>query len=79
MRYLALAAVKPKSKDTPKSKSALANGVQTMSIQDVPKVKSKNIDVISEYKKVKRKNAANFVVIGEIYITSCPTACANLL
>lgn len=30
-----------------------------------PKVKSKNIDVVSEYKKVKRKKAANFVVIGK--------------
>ena len=43
----------------------MANGVQEMSIQDSPKVKSKNIDVLSEYKKCKRKNAANFVVIGE--------------
>ncbi|KIV83257.1 translation elongation factor Tu [Exophiala sideris] len=58
--------VKPKPKDTPKSKSTLANGVQDLSLQDVPKIKSKNIDVISEYKKIKRKNAANFVVIGHV-------------
>ncbi|KAI1626008.1 elongation factor EF-1 alpha subunit [Exophiala viscosa] len=58
--------VKQKPKDTPKSKSTLSNGVQDLSIQDVPKIKSKNIDVISEYKKIKRKNAANFVVIGHV-------------
>ena len=32
---------------------------------DSQKVKSKNIDVISEYSKTEHKRAANFVVIGE--------------
>lgn len=40
------------------------NGVANVTIQDTPRVKSKNIDVIAEYNKTKRKNAANFVVIG---------------
>ncbi|KIW59169.1 translation elongation factor Tu, variant 1 [Exophiala xenobiotica] len=60
-------AVKPKAKETPKPKTtSVARGVQALSIQDTPKVKSKNIDVVSEYKKIKRKNAANFVVIGHV-------------
>ncbi|KIV91833.1 translation elongation factor Tu [Exophiala mesophila] len=57
---------KPKGKDKPNPKPDVASGVQELSIQDLPKVKSKNIDVISEYNKVKRKNAANFVVIGHV-------------
>ena len=47
-----------------KPKADLSNGVNNLSIQEPVKVKSKNIDVIAEYGKVKRKNAANFVVIG---------------
>lgn len=29
------------------------------------KIKNKNLDVLAEYQKAKRKKAANFVVIGE--------------
>lgn len=35
-----------------------------MSVEDRVNVKSKNIDVLSEFKKSNRKKAANFVVIG---------------
>lgn len=38
----------------------------SLSISDTPRVKSKNIDVLGEYKRVKHKNAANFVVIGHV-------------
>jgi elongation factor 1 alpha-like protein len=38
-----------------------------LSVEEPVKVKSKNLDVLAEYKKAKRKNAANFVVIGKIY------------
>ncbi|KZF21131.1 hypothetical protein L228DRAFT_248899 [Xylona heveae TC161] len=41
-------------------KSAVAPAVE------VPKPKSKNINVLAEYEKSKRKNAANFVVIGHV-------------
>lgn len=59
------AKAKPKPRESAKAKSTtLANGVQQLSVQDTPRVKSKNIDVLAEYKKVKRKKAANFVVIG---------------
>ncbi|OCT48494.1 HBS1-like protein [Cladophialophora carrionii] len=55
----------PKTKDPAKPKTTLNNSVQALSIQDTPKIKSKHIDVLAEYKKTKRKNAANFVVIGK--------------
>ncbi|KIW22156.1 translation elongation factor Tu [Cladophialophora immunda] len=55
-----------KAKDTNRAKSALAGGMHELSIQDAPKIKSKNIDVLAEYQKNKRKNAANFVVIGHV-------------
>ncbi|EXJ92949.1 elongation factor 1-alpha [Capronia epimyces CBS 606.96] len=58
---------KAKAKEPAKAKSTgLAQGVQQLSVQETPKVKSKNIDVLAEYKKVKRKKAANFVVIGHV-------------
>lgn len=41
-----------------------AAGVKQLSVQETAKVKSKNIDVLAEYRKAKRKNSANFVVIG---------------
>ena len=52
----------PASKATNKD---INNGVAKMSIQEPVRVKSKNLDVAAEYKKTKRKNAANFVVIGK--------------
>ncbi|KAJ9614368.1 hypothetical protein H2200_002504 [Cladophialophora chaetospira] len=55
-----------KPKQPAKLKSTLSNGTQELSIQDTPTIKSKNIDVLAEYNKVKRKNAANFVVIGHV-------------
>ena len=49
----------PKPKD-------VTNGVANLAITgSAPK--SKNLDVIAEYKRIKRKNAANFVVIGKSY------------
>jgi elongation factor 1 alpha-like protein len=37
-----------------------------MKIDDTPRVRSKNLDVLAEFEKTKAKNAANFVVIGMI-------------
>lgn len=48
------------------SAKAVNTGVAKLSIQEPVRVKSKNLDVAAEYKKTKRKNAANFVVIGKI-------------
>ncbi|EXJ69369.1 elongation factor 1-alpha [Cladophialophora psammophila CBS 110553] len=55
-----------KARDTTRAKSTLTGGIHDLSIQEAPKFKSKNIDVLAEYKKMKRKNAANFVVIGHV-------------
>ena len=35
-----------------------------MKVDDTPRARSKNLDVLTEYEKSKAKNAANFVVIG---------------
>lgn len=45
-------------------KEGINTGMKNLNLQEPEKIKSKNIDVVAEYKKVKRKNAANFVVIG---------------
>jgi elongation factor 1 alpha-like protein len=52
-----------KSAVVKKGQSDLADGVKELSVDKVT-VKSKNLDVISEYKKSTRKRSANFVVIG---------------
>lgn len=58
----------PKTKSKAPSqqpKTDVTNGVANLTIQEGDKIKSKNIDVLSEYNKTQQKNAANFVVIGK--------------
>ncbi|ESZ94291.1 hypothetical protein SBOR_5287 [Sclerotinia borealis F-4128] len=43
-----------------------SNGVDATKVEDVPRAKSKNLDVLAEFKKTRSKNAANFVVIGHV-------------
>jgi elongation factor 1 alpha-like protein len=38
--------------------------MKDLSVEEKVTVKSKNLDVIAEYKKSNRKRSANFVVIG---------------
>ena len=52
---------KKQQKAQPKASKDITNGVANLAVQETPKVKSKNIDVIAEYNKIKQKNAANFV------------------
>lgn len=47
-----------------KPKVDLSNGLKSLSVEEPVKMKTKNLDVLAEYKNVKRKSAANFVVIG---------------
>ena len=54
-----------KSAAVKKGQSDLAGGLKDLSVEDKVTVKSKNLDVISEYKKSTRKRSANFVVIGK--------------
>lgn len=39
-----------------------------LSVAEKVNVKSKNLDVLSEYKKSNRKKSANFVVIGLFFL-----------
>ncbi|KAJ5434985.1 Translation elongation/initiation factor/Ribosomal beta-barrel [Penicillium cf. griseofulvum] len=55
-----------KSAAVKKGQSDLAGGMKDLSVEDKVSVKSKNLDVISEYKKSTRKRSANFVVIGHV-------------
>ncbi|KAF3492318.1 translation elongation factor Tu [Arthroderma uncinatum] len=50
---------------TGKAQGDLAGSVQQLSVETV-KVKSKNLNVLEEHRKAKRKKAANFVVIGHV-------------
>jgi elongation factor 1 alpha-like protein len=50
--------------DPVKPKVDLSNGLKSLSVEEPVKMKTKNLDVLAEYKNVKRKSAANFVVIG---------------
>jgi hypothetical protein len=47
-----------------KDTSQVTNGVGALSVDDSSRARSKNLDVLAEYDKAKKKNAANFVVIG---------------
>ncbi|KAJ5717859.1 HBS1-like protein [Penicillium malachiteum] len=61
---------KPKAgaaKDASKKGQAdLAGGMTKLSVEEKVTVKSKNLDVLAEYNKSKRKRSANFVVIGHV-------------
>ena len=56
-------ASKPAAGDK-KHQSDLAGGMGNLSVAEKVNVKSKNLDVLSEYQKSNRKKSANFVVIG---------------
>jgi elongation factor 1 alpha-like protein len=43
----------------------VTNGVAALQLEET-KTKSKNIDVLEEFRKSNAKNAANFVVIGTV-------------
>lgn len=45
--------------------NGVTDEINKVAIEDAPRAKSKNLDVVAEFKNSKRKNAANFVVIGE--------------
>ncbi|KAL8995477.1 MAG: hypothetical protein Q9188_006796 [Gyalolechia gomerana] len=53
------------SKDDPAT-TALSHGVTDLTIDEGPKPRSKNLDVLAELQKSETKHAANFVVIGHV-------------
>ncbi|KAL9608322.1 MAG: hypothetical protein Q9167_006843 [Letrouitia subvulpina] len=52
--------------DGDKAVNGLMKEVQSIGLKEEPKPKSKNLDVLAEFEKLKLKNAANFVVIGHV-------------
>ncbi|GME48209.1 elongation factor tu gtp binding domain-containing protein [Neofusicoccum parvum] len=46
--------------------SGVTEGVEGIKIDEAPRVKSKNLNVLAEYEKSNLKNSANFVVIGHV-------------
>lgn len=58
------AAPKPAAAGDQKNQGDLAGGMGNLSVAEKVNVKSKNLDVLSEYTKSNRKKNANFVVIG---------------
>ena len=48
--------------------TGVLDGVKNISIEDSQKARSRNLDVVAEFKKLKPKNTANFVVIGKVLL-----------
>ena len=44
---------------------AVTSALSNVAISETPKLKSKNLDVLAEFERTKKKPAANFVVIGK--------------
>ena len=59
------------SKEVPNGLSNLPDDMSKVAITEGPRPKSKNINVVEEYNKSKRKKAANFVVIGWSITSLC--------
>lgn len=57
---------KNKAAQKKKNGDKLADSVDKLSVENTPKVKSKNLNVVEEFKKSGMKRMANFVVIGEL-------------
>lgn len=49
-----------------KTPSNLADSVSSLTVEEAPKVKSKNLNVLEEFEKSNMKRMANFVVIGHV-------------
>lgn len=45
----------------------LAGGMGNLSVAEKVNIKSKNLDVLSEYERSNQKKSANFVVIGWLF------------
>jgi len=55
-----------KGKPSTPTPNGLAQDVSNLGLQDVPKVKSKNLNVVEEFGKAKMKDAVSFVVVGHV-------------
>ncbi|KAI0187550.1 P-loop containing nucleoside triphosphate hydrolase protein [Xylaria flabelliformis] len=62
-----LAASAHKKKPIPDGKGeGLEDGIKTLRFDDTPLPKSKNLDVVGEFEKTKKKKNASFVVVGHV-------------
>ena len=43
----------------------VANEIKALKVDDTPLPKSKNLNVLNEYEKTKKKKTASFVVVGK--------------
>jgi len=57
---------KSNKKDTAPAQNEAAQSMAALTLQDTPKVKSKNLNVLEEFEKAKMKDAASFVVVGHV-------------
>jgi len=55
-----------KGKPRTPTPNGLAQDISSLSLQDTPKVKSKNLNVVEEFAKAKMKDAVSFVVVGHV-------------
>ncbi|OJK02330.1 hypothetical protein ASPACDRAFT_76728 [Aspergillus aculeatus ATCC 16872] len=55
-----------KSAGNKKAQADLTGGMNDLSVEEKVNIKSKNLDVLSEYSKAERKRAMNFAVIGHV-------------
>ena len=60
---------KPKAKE--KDGDKLAQSVEKLSVEPATKVRSKNLNVIEEFRKSGMKKVSNFVVIGKCKRLCC--------
>jgi hypothetical protein len=61
---------KSTKQNTPKSKGEkkadqISSALETIKVDDTPKIRSKNLNVLEEFAKSRGKTAVNFVVIGQ--------------
>jgi elongation factor 1 alpha-like protein len=49
--------------------------VEALKVDDTPRARSKNLDVLKEWERIEKKNEANFVVIGMLKCKLIPISC----
>ena len=70
---------KPKADTVGQAINGITEAITKTTINDSSRTKSKNLDVVKEFANSKKKNAANFVVIGGRSLRSSYDATANMI
>jgi hypothetical protein len=76
-KYAGFKSKQPASKPAgdKKKQADLAGSMNNLSVAEKVTVKSKNLDVLAEYQRSKRKNAMNFAVIGLFLVHTLSIIC----